>query len=354
MKILTFIFAFFVTQAVYAGTCTSISRTNSAANSVLTSTKYNTDLNTVYTHTNALDGGCVTDGTLEKVALDSSEFASPWDSFKDGCKVEYSSASQVTVGPCRMAVNSNWVNTSTTTTVAMGCGDCSSETANTAYYVYAKNGSDGTTLNLFLSTTAPTDNHGEDGSNNKVVGRLFNNTSSDIDQYSIDQWVTNDFVPQEVGWINGGTITLTAVTTAPSKGATDHDVIWWKRDGSDMLIRFEFEQTSAGSAGSGDYLVDLPTGYDIDTDVTSRDSGPTNDTRAATFGHFRLGNTTNGESGASMYHGSVGAYDNNSFHFLMSTAANSTQHWSSAVLSMGNTAIILHGYARVPVANWSY
>lgn len=52
-----------------AGTCTSISRTNNGANSVLTSTKYNSDLNSAYTAINAFDGGCITDGTLELAAF---------------------------------------------------------------------------------------------------------------------------------------------------------------------------------------------------------------------------------------------------------------------------------------------
>jgi len=54
-----------------AGTCTADSRTNVSANSVLTSTKYNGDLNTVYNRLNGnLDGGCITDGTIEGAGLE--------------------------------------------------------------------------------------------------------------------------------------------------------------------------------------------------------------------------------------------------------------------------------------------
>lgn len=44
---------------------TPISRTNNGTNAVLTSTKYNTDLNTVYTRTNNLPGDCIVDASVD-------------------------------------------------------------------------------------------------------------------------------------------------------------------------------------------------------------------------------------------------------------------------------------------------
>lgn len=65
--ILTTLF-YFTGQAF--GACSSpISRTNSSANTVLTSTKYNTDVNTVYTHVNNMDGDCIQDSSIEKAKL---------------------------------------------------------------------------------------------------------------------------------------------------------------------------------------------------------------------------------------------------------------------------------------------
>lgn len=53
------------------GVCSSpISRTNNTANQVLTSTKYNLDLNTAYSKINNLPGDCITDETIttDKIA----------------------------------------------------------------------------------------------------------------------------------------------------------------------------------------------------------------------------------------------------------------------------------------------
>lgn len=52
-----------------AGCTSPISRSNVSANAVLTSTKYNTDLNTVYTKVNDLGGDCITDETISTAKL---------------------------------------------------------------------------------------------------------------------------------------------------------------------------------------------------------------------------------------------------------------------------------------------
>jgi hypothetical protein len=69
------------------------------------------------------------------------------------------------------------------------------------------------------------------------------------------------------GWVNSGVTTIGSTgVTAPTKGATSVDKVWWMRDGSDMLIRYEYQQTAAGVAGSNnDYLISIPAGYSVDT-----------------------------------------------------------------------------------------
>lgn len=53
------------------GACSSpISRVNNGANQVLTSAKYNLDLNTAYTKINDLDGDCITDATIATAKLE--------------------------------------------------------------------------------------------------------------------------------------------------------------------------------------------------------------------------------------------------------------------------------------------
>ncbi|HPS76518.1 MAG TPA: hypothetical protein PLS53_00020 [Thermoanaerobaculaceae bacterium] len=66
-------------------------------------------------------------------------------------------------------------------------------------------------------------------------------------------------------WTDGGATAVTAVTTPPTKGTIVRDKVWYRRVGDSAEIRVEFEQSSAGTAGSGDYLFTLPNGLMFDS-----------------------------------------------------------------------------------------
>lgn len=69
-------------------------------------------------------------------------------------------------------------------------------------------------------------------------------------------------------FVNRGPISIGAVTTAPTKGTTVLDQVWVaKAGGNRAALWFKYRQTTAGSAGSGDYLFQLPTGMKFDTNV---------------------------------------------------------------------------------------
>jgi len=57
------------------------------------------------------------------------------------------------------------------------------------------------------------------------------------------------------------TATINAVTTNPTKGATNTDACRWRRDSHDLLIEWFYRHTGgAGTNGSGTYLFPLPIG----------------------------------------------------------------------------------------------
>ena len=190
--IITLLFALSAIYNLSQAQCTSISRANASALNVLTSSKYNTDLNTVYSAVNAFDGGCITAGTLEAEALSASDFAPLLKGLKEGCKVSYTNASTLSVSECLASVNGEFVSKNADTSVSFGCAGCSSEAASTAYYVYIQTGSTGTTLTPLILTGAPNDD-GYDGTGNKVLAKFYNAGTSDIDQYSMSQWIVNGF-----------------------------------------------------------------------------------------------------------------------------------------------------------------
>jgi hypothetical protein len=61
-------------------------------------------------------------------------------------------------------------------------------------------------------------------------------------------------------------------TTAPTKGTIVRDNAKWRRVGDSVEIYYEFQQSAAGSAGSGTYLFPLPAGLSIDTSKVSVDT----------------------------------------------------------------------------------
>ncbi len=66
-------------------------------------------------------------------------------------------------------------------------------------------------------------------------------------------------------WTNAGAATLSATTTAPTKGTNTTDSVRWRRVGDTMEMRWNYVQTAAGVAGSGNYLITIPGGYSVDT-----------------------------------------------------------------------------------------
>ena len=190
-----FILFTLISFETFAATCTTTTRTNYSTGQVLTSTALNADLNQLVTKVNSLDGGCVTDGTLEAASLNATDFATVTNGIHQGCALTYADANTVGVDKCILSVDGNFVKTTSQTNVTWGCTDCSAEATSTQYYIYARSTSSGTTLNLLISTTAP----GVDGYNatgGKVLGKFYNGTTGapgDIYAGSIQNWGSNNF-----------------------------------------------------------------------------------------------------------------------------------------------------------------
>lgn len=60
-------------------------------------------------------------------------------------------------------------------------------------------------------------------------------------------------------------ITITGVTSNPTKGTTSVDRIVHSRVGAWLKAIYQYEQSAAGASGSGDYLFQLPSGLSFDS-----------------------------------------------------------------------------------------
>jgi hypothetical protein len=249
-KILFTLILFIFTMSAWA-TCTSpISRSTFSPNTTIRSSLVNTQFDTVYNHVNNMDGDCIQDSSLPASKIDTTTVPSLVYAIKEGCKVSYSDANTLAVGKCIISINGNYIKTTSNTTVTWGCSSCSAEVSSTTYYLYATSAS---SLTLKISTTAP----GEDGYNgtDRALARFYNDASSAIDQYSIDNWRVNSFVPAN-GYLGALTTTGSWVSNATYAGK-------YYRVGSKLKATILVSCTGAPTATT--LTLTLPSSLSIDT-----------------------------------------------------------------------------------------
>jgi hypothetical protein len=273
-----------------------------------------------------MDGGCVTDNTLELDALNTTDFAPLLNGIHQGCKVSWSDANTLSVSKCIATINGENLRTTIATTVTWGCTSCSAEVVSTQYYLYAKTGSTGTTLNLLISTTAPNED-GYDNSGNRILGKFYNNYLSNIDAYSIDQWSVNDFLPKSLG--------LTAYTPDfVSFGTTTNKEFFFGRKNDTLTIRGKFVcGTPVGTLG----IMYLPTGLLINSaKIPASYSVAGYHTRSAASSEF----------GTTLINGAT----NNVMFGLQAGATAGLDPQVSSTLCGAGQAISV--YADIPIIGW--
>lgn len=117
-------------------------------------------------------------------------------------------------------------------------------------------------------------------------------------------------------WTTQNGIVVTADTTNPVKGSTvvEDSIRYQVADGF-MRAEYRYEQSNAGTAGSGAYRMRLPTGWQFDPYVTFVTDIADSSTfaRGALLGSDVIGN--NGASG--IYHGVLLARDASTFSLLL-------------------------------------
>jgi hypothetical protein len=157
----------------------------------------------------------------------------------------------------------------------------------------------------------------------------------------------------DYGWVDGGTVTVTGTTTNPTKGTIVRDKIWYSRRGQNLQVRIEFQQSSAGGAGSGDYLFQIPTasGCTIDSNYTNFDTTLGTNSQTAPGS---LGVAGGGRAAAEGLIGYVLAYNSTNVRLILRTTASATQQAiGSGYLPFSNTAMNLSANFIVPCVGWA-
>lgn len=161
---------------------------------------------------------------------------------------------------------------------------------------------------------------------------------------------------RDFGYTNAGTITIGATTTAPTKGTVVTDRVWASRDGQRLLAEYQYEQSTAGTAGSGDYLFTLPNGLSFDSTIVSfytGEAGGTNGLTSASaqkslvgYGHIGTGGTARGQC-------SLFAYSSTRFRAVCVNPFSNYQTASSGFYSLGNSTNGFSFKVVAPIQGWT-
>jgi len=200
------------------------------------------------------------------------------------------------------------------------------------------------------------------GSSSSGAISLDNNANNDRTTFTVKRW---DRYPStfasinntDFGWTDGGTNTITATTTNPTKGGTIVvDKVWYRRTGDSMQVRIEYRQNggTAGNAGSGDYLFRVPGGFLIDTTKV------TTYTTVEGNGTFRSNNCVG--TGQILITDTQGpvcpvVYDTQNVRLFSAGytdgATPSRGVVSSAAFGLATSEVMYHAMYTVPIQGWS-
>jgi hypothetical protein len=135
------------------------------------------------------------------------------------------------------------------------------------------------------------------------------------------------------------TMTIGGTTTAPTKGTTVVDSAKWRRVGDSMELMYQFQWSTAGTAGSGTYTFPLPSGYSIDSNKLATMNNP-----AVTVGTY-----TGTVGGVGNFVGDTVYTGGNFLTLFDSTGASIGSARGQLSATTGGFSFM----AKVPIAGWS-
>ena len=154
---------------------------------------------------------------------------------------------------------------------------------------------------------------------------------------------------QDYAYTNAGAITIGATTTAPTKGTITTDRIMASRKGQNLVADYQYEQSGAGTAGSGDYLYTLPSGLSFDTNIVAFQTGTlisVSNSARSIVGSARCADTSTATQG-----GYLVAYDSTRFRAVCNYTGN------TSFIGSGNWGLVQPniGYnfkINAPISGW--
>ncbi len=148
--------------------------------------------------------------------------------------------------------------------------------------------------------------------------------------------------------------TSRTITGQPVKGTTFSDRMIWRRVGQDIELYFEYFQTGAGTAGTGNYIIYLPTNITADvsqisviTAINAQNSAPS---RLSMWGDCSMTYGSGTPTGMGVNY--AVPYSNNSFRICGLQATTLSTLDGGSNYGIGTAAIQWSGRLFIPVSGW--
>jgi len=156
------------------------------------------------------------------------------------------------------------------------------------------------------------------------------------------------------------TLVFGGTTSAPTDGAGAVKTAFWRRVGDSMEIMVNYRQSSAGSAGSGSYLIPLPAGYSMDLNKVSLPSTPGTATvlnsGGSAVGSSYIASTTANTTSRAFPAGTVSVITSTALTATFTTDNVPQQAFpfsSSFGVNFSTNPMYFNMFATVPIAGWS-
>ena len=183
-------------------------------------------------------------------------------------------------------------------------------------------------------------------------------SSIEFDNFSCSRQ-TAPIGPVVTDTVNAGAITIGATVTAPTKGTRTADSVSWMRIGDSAYFSYQYNQTAAGTAGSGEYLISLPSGMSFDSNkVSFYTGGLVNFSALVPYGlpdaWFGWGQS----SGTNSY-GLIIPYDSTRFRVAFEyvsasgPVATGGLFWGSSGNELSYARVSFNATFQVPISGWS-
>lgn len=197
----------------------------------------------------------------------------------------------------------------------------------------------------YVAATFQTDSSNASNKNQYRVAVIIKNAPTGTFTMQVDQAVVG---PQTVqygapvtDWDKYYTPVITGSISNPALG-TNTNIAKYRRVGDSLEIEWFFNQSTAGTTGSGTYYVSLPPGLSIDPSKLSSTAGGA----APMLGSATLFNNTN--------RGSMFVLYQDSTHFFLSGLYQAGEgEWGSGFYSLNNTTLYVRARVVVPILGWS-